>query len=223
MCDQCSDRPCPSSTGRLLRYTQSVPPTQTERKGVGTGNANLLNYQRRVCLAVGWGQMLLLWTGSAGFTARWTLAYANVRLVRIEDLKETEIAMTKTLKCAVFFLALTTTPLVFGQITSPRTPVSGKSGSASLEEQLINRLKATRDDQRAYVKHVVSLTKNGKLERKLVVAVERYAMRRNSKYPFPFFERALKYEAAKRRVQLPSVKNFASTRPSAPSAGNISP
>ena len=123
--------------------------------------------------------------------------------------------MKNTLKLVVLVLALTATPVVVGQITSPRVLSSSRSTSATLEEQLLNRLKATRDDQRAYIKHVVALTKTGKLEQKLVVAVERYALRRNSKYPFPFFERALKYEAAKRRVVLPTVRNFASTRPSA--------
>lgn len=123
--------------------------------------------------------------------------------------------MKNTLKVVVLVLALTATPVVVGQITSPRVLSSSRSTSATLEEQLLNRLKATRDDQRAYIKHVVALTKTGKLEQKLVVAVERYALRRNSKYPFPFFERALKYEAAKRRVVLPTVRNFASTRPSA--------
>jgi hypothetical protein len=131
--------------------------------------------------------------------------------------------MGKILKLAVLVAALTVTPVVVAQITSPRVLSSGRATSATLEEQLVNRLRATRDDQRAYVKHVVALTKAGKLERKLVVAVERYAIRRNSQYPFPFFERALKYEAAKRRVVLPAVKNFASTRFSAPSAGGISP
>jgi hypothetical protein len=131
--------------------------------------------------------------------------------------------MRKTLKLAVLVAALTVTPVVVAQITSPRVLSSGRETSATLEEQLVNRLRATRDDQRAYVNHVVALTKAGKLERKLVVAVERYAIRRNSQYPFPFFERALKYEAAKRRVVLPAVKNFASTRLSAPSAGGISP
>lgn len=131
--------------------------------------------------------------------------------------------MIRPLKAAVLILALTAAPVVLGQITSPRILSSSRSNSATLEEQLLNRLKATRDDQRAYIKHVVALTKTGKLEQKLVVAVERYALRRNAKYPFPFFERALKYEAAKRRVQLPAVRNFASTRPSAPAPGSNAP
>ena len=124
---------------------------------------------------------------------------------------------------ATLVLVMVTTPLVVGQITSPRVLSSSRSTSATLEEQLLNRLKATRDDQRAYIKHVVAMTTAGKLDRKLVIAVERYALRRNAKYPFPFFERALKYEAAKRRVQLPTVRNFASTRPSAPTSGRTTP
>ena len=157
----------------------------------------------------------------------WTLGHAcgphftDVELDRNGDVLG--LAMRKTLKFIVLVVALTTTSGVVGQITSPRVLSSSRSTSATLEEQLLNRLKATRDDQRGYVKHIVALTKNGKLDRKLVVAVERYALRRNAQYPFPFFERALKYEAAKRRVVLPTVRNFASTRPSAPAAGSTSP
>ena len=131
--------------------------------------------------------------------------------------------MRTFVKFAAIIIALTATPFAVGQITSPRILSSGRTTTATLEEQLINRLRATRDAQRAYIKHVVDLTNKGKLERKLLVAVERYAVRRNSKYPFPFFERALKYEAAKRHVTLPTVRNFASTRPSAPASTIPSP
>jgi hypothetical protein len=81
-----------------------------------------------------------------------------------------------------------------------------------LQEQLINRLRATRDDQQAYIIFVVEQVQKGKLEAKLVVAIERYAMRRNRRYPFPFFERALRYEAAKRGVALPPIEHFNSTK-----------
>ncbi|MDE0865386.1 MAG: hypothetical protein OSA98_16490 [Rubripirellula sp.] len=131
--------------------------------------------------------------------------------------------MQKMLKSVVLGVALMCGPVVNAQITTPRILSAGSNRSANLEEQLVNRLRATRDDQRAYIKHVVGLTKNGKLETKLVVAVERYAIRRNSHYPFPFFERALKYEAAKRGTALPTVRNFASTRISGPANGGILP
>jgi hypothetical protein len=47
---------------------------------------------------------------------------------------------------------------------------------------------------------------------KLVVAIERYAIRRNPQFPFPFFERAMRIEAAKRGVTLPESRQFATTK-----------
>ena len=67
---------------------------------------------------------------------------------------------------------------------------------ATLQDQLINRLRATREDQQAYINHVVEQVRLEKLQTSLVIAIERYAMRRNRHYPFPFFERALRYEAS---------------------------
>lgn len=102
------------------------------------------------------------------------------------------------------------------QITIPRPQTSSVDRTATLEEQLVNRLKATRVEQRAYIKYIVGLTKDGRLDPKLVVAIERYAIRRNGHYPFPFFERALKYEANKRGLVLPDVQHFSSSRRTAP-------
>ena len=98
------------------------------------------------------------------------------------------------------------------QITIPRPLSSSIDRTATLEEQLVNRLRATRVEQRAYIKYIVGLTKEGRLDTKLVVAIERYAIRRNGHYPFPFFERALKYEANKRGLILPDVQHFSSSR-----------
>ena len=98
------------------------------------------------------------------------------------------------------------------QITAPRPLSATVDRTATLEEQLVNRLKATRVEQRAYIKYVVGLTKEGRLDTRLVVAIERYAIRRNGHYPFPFFERALKYESNKRGLLLPDVQHFSSSR-----------
>jgi hypothetical protein len=101
---------------------------------------------------------------------------------------------------------------VHAQIT-PRQVNTGASGrAATLEEQLVNRLRATTVDQRAYIKAVATKVDEKKLDERLVFAVERYAIRRNRYFPFPFFQRAMRYEAAKRRVTLPSVQEVASTR-----------
>jgi len=79
---------------------------------------------------------------------------------------------------------------------------------AELEERLVNRLRATRADQKAYLEQIVQLVDQRKLPLSLVVAIERYALRRNPHYPFPFFERALNYQARKRGVTLPSILHF---------------
>jgi hypothetical protein len=83
-----------------------------------------------------------------------------------------------------------------------------------LEEQLVNRLRAFDQEKRSYVAMVVKQVESGKLDLKLVLAVERYAIRRNSEFPFPFFERALRYQAGLRGVALPTVRQYASTRES---------
>ena len=62
------------------------------------------------------------------------------------------------------------------------------------------------------VRYVVDQVRKGKLEARLVVAIERYAIGRNPDYPFPFFERALKHEAARRGIVLPPVRHFNTTK-----------
>ena len=108
------------------------------------------------------------------------------------------------------------------QITAPRSLTAEGDRYANLQEQLVNRLRATRDDQQAYINYVIKQVRKGKLETKLVVAIERYAMRRNRDYPFPFFERAIRYEASKRGVELPPVEHFASTRSISPGTARSS-
>ncbi|MEM1070685.1 MAG: hypothetical protein AAGG48_27595 [Planctomycetota bacterium] len=102
------------------------------------------------------------------------------------------------------------------QITEPRTLSATPIRKATLEEQLTNRLRATRDDQKAYIRFVVKRVEEGDLEKRLVLAVEKYSIRRNRYFPFPFFERAIRFEAAKRSVLLPSVQTFATTRSTTP-------
>jgi hypothetical protein len=120
--------------------------------------------------------------------------------------------MSRLLKWTVLSLTLICAGPLHAQITPPRKLSTEIDRFATLEERLINRLRATREDQQAYIKFVVNRVRKGKLDVKLVVAIEQYAMRRNPHYPFPFFERALKFEASKRGIPLPSVRNFNTTR-----------
>ncbi len=95
------------------------------------------------------------------------------------------------------------------QITAPRTLSATPDPLATLEEQLVNRLHATADDQQAYLRFLLTKVREGKLETKLVIAVQQYAIRRNPQLPFLFFERAMKVEAGKRGVTMPPVRQFA--------------
>ncbi|QDV61239.1 hypothetical protein Mal65_03620 [Crateriforma conspicua] len=108
-------------------------------------------------------------------------------------------------------LCLVITTPATAQITAPRTLSTVPDRTANLEEQLINRLRAVAPDQQAFVRHIVQLTEQDRLDLKLVVAVERYALKRNSVLPFPYFERAIRYLAEKRGLTIPAVRQFATT------------
>ncbi len=110
----------------------------------------------------------------------------------------------------VFAGAFATAPAT-AQITTSRSLSGGGSPVATLDEQLINRLRATTDVQEVYLRYIVKLVDQEKLEPRLVLAIERYARRRNPRYPFPYFERALRYEADKRGVTLPPIRHSQST------------
>ncbi|WP_145420422.1 hypothetical protein [Planctomycetes bacterium K23_9] len=86
----------------------------------------------------------------------------------------------------------------------------------TLEDQLLNRLRATSREQRAYLQFVVKQVKQNRLDMRLVIAIQRYALRRRPDFPFPFFEQALRTEAAKRNVILPRVQTFASSKIASP-------
>ncbi len=98
------------------------------------------------------------------------------------------------------------------QITVPTKLSAVPDRTATLEDRLTNRLRATSDQQKAYIKFVVKQIRDEKLDTKLVVAIEQKAIARNRYFPFPFFERAMRYEAAKRNVILPPIQRFATTK-----------
>ena len=84
--------------------------------------------------------------------------------------------------------------------------------TVTLRDQLINRLRATTPERQAFIDHVIKQVTEQKLDLRLVIAVERYSIRRNRAFPFPFFERAIRIEAAKRGVALPAVQTFIGTQ-----------
>ncbi len=95
---------------------------------------------------------------------------------------------------------------VQAQIVAPSVVVSPNDPMATLSDQLINQLRATRQDQRDYIAIVIEKVNAKKLDTRLIIAVKRYAMKRNPAFPFPYFERALQYESAetwRRSAQFP--------------------
>jgi hypothetical protein len=97
------------------------------------------------------------------------------------------------------------------QLTVPRITSATDSRTATLEEQLVNRLRATTEEKRAYIRLVVQLVEDGQFEQRYVVAIERYAIRKNAQFPFPYFERAMRFEAEKRGIELPPVQLLAAS------------
>ncbi len=95
------------------------------------------------------------------------------------------------------------------QLSAPREVPFSDSKVPSLEEQLINTLRATTEERKAYLRLVVQLVDNGQLDRRLVIAIQRYAQRKNSTFPFPYFERAMRFETEKRGITLPPVRLLA--------------
>lgn len=100
----------------------------------------------------------------------------------------------------------------FAQTTIPRMSTVTVDPYKTLEDQLLSRMRATSREQRGYLQFIVTQVKEGRLDMRLVVAIERYAIRRRADFPFPFFEAALRTEAAKRGVILPRVETFASSK-----------
>jgi len=98
------------------------------------------------------------------------------------------------------------------QITAPRILSATPDRFATLEERLTNRLRAVAEDQRAFIRFVVGLTRQGKLDLRLIAAIERYALKRSSALPFPYFERVIRFEGDKRGLVIPPVRQFATTK-----------
>ncbi|PAY19722.1 hypothetical protein CKO51_09460 [Rhodopirellula sp. SM50] len=99
-------------------------------------------------------------------------------------------------------------PRVAAQTGITNTAIVAPTQGAALDDYLISRLRATTEDQRHYVREIVKLVDQNKLEKRLVLALERYARRKSPYFPLPAYERALRVEAAKRGVAVPTLKEI---------------
>jgi hypothetical protein len=68
----------------------------------------------------------------------------------------------------------------------------------SLRNTLVNGLRATRDDEKRFIDHIVRFVVEDKLPESLVYASFRWARQQRPKYPFPYFKYAVR-ELAKRQ------------------------
>lgn len=110
------------------------------------------------------------------------------------------------------FLAVMPARQVEAQISITRPASAGIQRTVTLEDQLINRLRATTGEQQAFIRFVTARVREEQLDRGLVLAIERYALNRNRTLPFNYFERAIRFEASRRGLDLPPVQQFATTK-----------
>lgn len=121
-----------------------------------------------------------------------------------------QLAFSIKLLAALLLMAFLGQSEAAGQIV--RDTPKGGNQVASLPEILVNKLKATRVDQQAFIVAVSQQTEAGNFEKGFVLAAMRYAIEKNPRFPFPYFERVVRFEGNKRRITLPNVEIILSTR-----------
>ncbi len=72
-----------------------------------------------------------------------------------------------------------------------------------LEAQLVSGLRLTNAQQKQYIAAVLNAVRQQKLPRSMVNVVYVWSLRRNDRYPFPYFRIAMNTLAARRGVTLP--------------------
>jgi len=93
---------------------------------------------------------------------------------------------------------------VSGQESNSRNLAERSSrGQVALETQLINGLRVAFPQQKVFISNVVQLVNQGKISRSMVNTVYTWAIRRNPKVPFPYFEFAMRALAQRRGVAIP--------------------
>ena len=101
---------------------------------------------------------------------------------------------------ALGFLACEVAPAAGQQGAVDEIPAAGQV--ASLQEELENGLRAWRPQEFAFIAVVVGMVEGGQLPLSLVKGTFKWAIRKHSNYPFPYFERALRLRAARRGIEI---------------------
>jgi hypothetical protein len=85
---------------------------------------------------------------------------------------------------------------------SPGRADDDPPGVAALRDLLANGLKCRKDEEFQFVDLVVARVEEGKLSRDMVKSIFIWARRKNSQFPFPYFQRAMRIIADRLEVDL---------------------
>ncbi len=82
-----------------------------------------------------------------------------------------------------------------------------RTGVTDLKDQLNAGLRARRPEEFRFIANIVQMTQQGRLPIKLVLSTFHYVRtkKKDEKFPFVIFERALRIRAAKIGIRLPKV------------------
>ena len=102
-----------------------------------------------------------------------------------------------------FFIGLVALAVIFS-VTSDLIPQDNPGGAriAELQDQLESGLKARRPVEFAFIARVVARVEDQQLTTGEVKSVFQWARRKNKHSPFPYFERAMRIIAARKKVEL---------------------
>ncbi len=121
--------------------------------------------------------------------------------------KQGGLPVMREVAAALMLLAVARTGAAIDSTPSgtPAQVSGGQKGIVRLEDQLVAGLRATRPDQRAFLRKIAEHVEKGAMDKVRVNAIFDWSRKVNPKYPFPYFERAMRFDAKKTGLDLPDV------------------
>ena len=111
----------------------------------------------------------------------------------------------KRILWAIAATILVVSPVLVGATAAGDTNVmtrSGRVNPAALREMLLKGLKATRDDEKLFIAHVVQQVAVDELPVSFVYASYTYARKRRPDYPFPYFQHSLRTLCIRNKIEI---------------------
>ena len=97
-------------------------------------------------------------------------------------------------------LAISTLAVPAAAVRADEPPAVGKR--TALEDRLKTGLRARRPEEFAFIEDVARLVRIGRLPEKTVDSTYLWALKRQQKYPYPLFERAMRIQADRLGIDL---------------------